>query len=205
MSQKRQNHFYDGWLYHLLADPPLRRVRQLVRTQVKPGSTLIDIGCGTGELIFSLADLCSELVGVEASKRMWSYGSRRARNEGISRVRFIYGDGARLGNFPTGSFDYATACMVLHEMDVSQRLPLLLEMRRLARTLVLVDYRVPPPTNLEAKVCRLIERLAGRNHYRNFISFVSGGGLPVLVEKLGLSMQRETFFQRQCFHLITSA
>jgi ubiquinone/menaquinone biosynthesis C-methylase UbiE len=136
---------------------------------------------------------------------MWSYGSRRARNEGISRVRFIYGDGARLGNFPTGSFDYATACMVLHEMDVSQRLPLLLEMRRLARTLVLVDYRVPPPTNLEAKVCRLIERLAGRNHYRNFISFVSGGGLPVLVEKLGLSMQRETFFQRQCFHLITSA
>jgi hypothetical protein len=92
--------------------------------------------------------------------------------------------------------------MVLHEMDVSQRLPVLREMRRLARTLVLVDYRVPPPTNLEAKVCRLIERLAGRNHYRNFISFLDSGGLQVLMDRLALSIQKEIFFQRQCFHLV---
>jgi 2-polyprenyl-3-methyl-5-hydroxy-6-metoxy-1,4-benzoquinol methylase len=73
MAQKLQDSFYDGWLYHLFVDPVLRRVHRLVRSQVKSGSTLIDIGCGTGELLFSLADVGSELVGVETSKRMWSF------------------------------------------------------------------------------------------------------------------------------------
>ena len=63
MAQKHQDNFYDGWLYHLFVDPVLRRVRRLVRDQVTAGSSLIDIGCGTGELLFSLADRCSELVG----------------------------------------------------------------------------------------------------------------------------------------------
>jgi 2-polyprenyl-3-methyl-5-hydroxy-6-metoxy-1,4-benzoquinol methylase len=79
MAQKLQDSFYDGWLYHLFVDPVLRRVHRLVRSQVKSGSTLIDIGCGTGELLFSLADVGSELVGVETSKRMWSFADRQAR------------------------------------------------------------------------------------------------------------------------------
>ena len=66
--------------------------------------------------------------------------------------------------------------MVLHEMGVSQRLPVLREMQRLARNLVLVDYRVPPPANLAAVICRIIERLAGNYHYRNYLSFTKDGG-----------------------------
>jgi len=202
MLRKRHDHFYEGWLYHLLIDPTLLRVRRLIRGQVKPETTLIDFGCGTGELIFFLGDWCSELVGVEASKRMWSYGSRRARDQGPNKVRLIYGDGARLENFSTGSFDYATACMVLHEMHGSQRLPVLREMQRLARTLILVDFRAPPPPNLEARICRLVERLGGRRHYHNFTDFMRAGGLPPLLEKLGLSIQTEISIQKQCFHLV---
>jgi len=52
MVRKRQEHFYEGGLYHLLIDPTLVRLRRLIRGQVKPGTTLIDFGCGTGELVF---------------------------------------------------------------------------------------------------------------------------------------------------------
>jgi len=204
MVRKRQEHFYEGGLYHLLIDPTLVRLRRLIRGQVKPGTTLIDFGCGTGELLFFLADWCSDLVGVETSKRMWSYGSRRARSRGHNKVRLIYGDGARLDNLPTGSFDYATSCMVLHEMPGSQRLPLLREMQRLARTLILVDYRVPPPPNLEARICRLVERLAGRRHYHNYTNFMKTGGLPPLLKNLGLSIETEISIQKRCFHLVTA-
>ncbi len=166
------------------------------------GSTLIDIGCGTGELLFSLADVCSDLVGIEISNRMWSYASRQVRDRKLKNIRVIFGDGAELGNFPDDCFDYATACMVLHEMDGSQRLPVLREMRRLARTLISVDYRVPPPANLSAAICRFIERLAGRRHYHNYVSFLQGGGLLTLFPGLGLSVQKEIAFHKQCFHLI---
>jgi SAM-dependent methyltransferase len=202
MVQARQDNFCDGRLYHLFVDPVLRKARKLVRGQVKQGSTLIDIGCGTGELLFSLVDVCSELVGIETSNRMWSYASRRAQIRKLDNVSVIFADGAELDNFSTGSFDYATACMVLHEMEESKRLPVLREMQRVARTLILVDYRVPPPANLAAAICRFIERLAGRHHYRNYASFLKGGGLLTLFEVLGLSIQKELSFNNHCFHLI---
>lgn len=201
MGQKRKDHLYDGWLYHFLVDPLLRRVNRLVRSQLKPGSTLIDIGCGTGELLFSLADLGSELVGVETSKRMWSFANQQARRRGFNNVQILFGDGAKLENYSAGFFDYAIACMVLHEMDASQRLPVLKEMKRLALNLILVDYRVPPPANLAVTMCRFIERLAGPRHFRNYTSFINGGGLLSLFETLGLTVQREITFYSHCLHL----
>jgi SAM-dependent methyltransferase len=205
MARKRKDHLYEGWLYHRLADPALLRVRRLVRTQVDAASSLIDIGCGTGELLISMAEWCSELAGVESSKRMWSYATSRVSVHSFDNVEIIYGDGARLGRIPSGTYDYATACMVFHEMEEDRRTPVLLEMQRLARTLILVDYRVPPPTNLAAKICHLVERLAGRRHYRNFSSFLSRGGLPPLLEELGLSVEEEISFHRQCFQLMRTA
>jgi hypothetical protein len=118
-------------------------------------------------------------------------------------VQILFGDGAKLENFSPGSFDYAIACMVLHEMDVSQRLPVLKEMKRLAPQIILVDYRVPPPTNLAVTMCRFIERLAGPRHFRNYTSFINGGGLLPLCETLGLPVQREITFYSHCLHLIT--
>ena len=202
MGQERKDHFYEGWLYHFLVDPLLRRVHRLVRSQVKPGSTLIDIGCGTGELLFSLADVGSELVGVETSKRMWSFANQRARVRGFHNVQVLFGDGAKLDNFSAGSFDFAIASMVLQEMDASRRLPVLKEMRRLATHVILVDYRVPPPANLAAAMCRLIERLAGPRHFRNYTSFVNGGGLQSFYETLGLTVQKEITFYSHCLHLV---
>jgi demethylmenaquinone methyltransferase/2-methoxy-6-polyprenyl-1,4-benzoquinol methylase len=204
MTQTRQEHFYDGWLYHVCVDPALRKARKLLRRQIKPQSSLIDIGCGTGELVISLSDSCSELVGVETSQRMWSYAQQRALDEGLTNVRIIFAHGTRLADFPDGYFDYATACMVFHEMDARQRLPVLKEMKRLAGTLILVDYRLPMPVNLAAFMCRSIERLAGRHHYRNYRSFLEGGGLIPLVETLELTVQQEVPFYNRCLHLLRS-
>ena len=202
MSQKRSENFYDGWLYHVLVDPALRKARRLVRRQIKPGSSLIDIGCGTGELVLFLADSCTELVGVEASPRMWAYATRRARGLGFTNVQFVFASGEKLGAFPSGYFDYASACMVLHEMKAGQRLPVLREMQRLARTLILVDYLVPPPVHFVATFCRFIERLAGGLHYSNYRSFTESGGLLPLLETLGLPVNRQVPFLNRCLHLV---
>ena len=205
MTQTRQENFYDGWLYHLLVDPGLRKARKLVRRQVKPESSLIDIGCGTRELVFSLSDSCRELVGVEASQGMWAYAHQRVRDLGLRNVRFIFASAEELADFPSASFDYATACMVLHEMEAEQRLPVLREMQRLADTLILVDYRVPPPVNFVATTCRLIERLAGSHHYRNYLSFTKSGGLLSLLGRLNLSVNKEVHFFSSCLHLVQAS
>ena len=202
MSRKRSENFYDGWLYHILVDPALRKTRRLVRRQIQPGSSLIDIGCGTGELVLFLADSCTELVGVEASHRMWAYATERVRDLGLTNVQFVFASGEKLAAIPNGYFDYASACMVLHEMKAGQRLPVLREMQRLARTLILVDYRVPPPVHFVASLCRFIERLAGGLHYGNYRSFTENGGLLPLLKSLDLSVNREIIFLKHCLHLL---
>jgi hypothetical protein len=133
---------------------------------------------------------------------MWSFANQRARVRGFNNVQVLFGDGANLKDFSAGFFDYAIACMVLHEMDASQRLPVLKEMKRLAPHVILVDYRVPPPTNLAVTMCQFIERLAGPRHFRNYASFINNGGLVPLCETLSLSVQREITFYSHCLHLV---
>ena len=202
MAKNQGSRLYDGWLYHLVVDPALARARRLVRDQVRRGSALIDMGCGTGALLFSLVDRCSGLVGVERSGRMWDYGRRRAQALGLSRVRFLQGDATRLDSLADGSFDYASATMVFHEMEREKRFPLLMEMRRLAPTLIVVDYRVPLPAGLSGILIHLIEGLVGRDHYRNFRSFVDLGGLAPLLVKQDLSVEEEVPLHGSSLHLL---
>jgi SAM-dependent methyltransferase len=205
MSEQRRDHLYDGWIYHLAVDPVLARARRLVRSRVRQGGSLIDMGCGTGALLFSLAGWCSDLVGVELSGRMWSYGRRRADALGLAGVRLIRDDATELEALRDGSFDYASATMVLHEMAEERRLPLLSEMKRLARTLILVDYRTPFPAGPRGTFILLIERLAGADHYRHFRSFVKVGGLPPLLERQGLTVEEEIPFHGGSLHLVRAA
>lgn len=202
MRKHQDSHLYDGWIYHFVVDPALARARRIVRDQVRRGSALIDMGCGTGALLFSLADRCSGLVGVERSRRMWDYGRRRAEALGLNQIRFVQGDATQLDTFPDGSFDYASATMVFHEMEREKRLPLLMEMRRLAPTLIIVDYRVSLPAGLSGIFIRLIEGLAGRDHYRNFRSFVELGGLAPLLMEQGLSIEEELPLHGSSLHLL---
>jgi SAM-dependent methyltransferase len=202
MAKQQGSRLYDGWLYHLAVDPALARARRLVRHQVRRGSALIDMGCGTGALLFYLADWCSELVGVERSGRMWDYGRRRAEALGLNQIRFVRGDATHVDTLRDSSFDYASASMVFHETEREKRLPLLLEMRRLAPTLIIVDYQVPLPTGLSGIFIRLIEGLAGRDHYRNFQSFVELGGLTPLLTKQGLAVKEKITLHGSSLHLV---
>jgi SAM-dependent methyltransferase len=205
MAEGRRDHVYDGWIYHLAVDPVLGRARRLVRSRVRRGSSLIDMGCGTGSLLFSLADWCSDLVGVDVSRRMWSYGSRRAEALGLSRVRLIRGDATKLEAFPDSAFEYAAATMVLHEMAKERRPSLLNEMKRVARTLIIVDYRVPCTARLAATFVRFVERLGGADQYCHFRSFVDLGGLLPLLEGQGLTVEEEVPFHGGSLHLVRAA
>ena len=51
-------------------------------------------------------------------------------------------------------------------------------------------------------MCRVIERLAGPRHFRNYTSFVNGGGLQSFDETLGLAVLREITFYSHCMHLV---
>jgi SAM-dependent methyltransferase len=96
---------------------------------VGTGERLLEVGCGTGSLTFTLARTAAfaELTAIDYSDVY--VAAARARNQD-PRIRIEHGDAVAL-RFPDGSFDRALSLLVLH--FVSDPAKGVAEMRRVTR------------------------------------------------------------------------
>src|SRR5580692_4053407 len=96
---------------------------------VRDGESIIDVGCGTGSLIFTLLDAARDLrlTGVDYAPVFLE--AARAKPKAAS-VRFEQADATALP-FEDASFDRALSLLVLHFVPESRRA--LAEMRRVVK------------------------------------------------------------------------
>ena len=181
-----QNHFYDGWIYRKLLDPSLTGIRKRVSRLILENTTVLDVGCGTGDQLFYLSSQIKSGLGVELSATMIKTCEDQARARGISNCDFLLADASNLSSLQDKSFDYAVCSLVIHEMPATVRIPVLTEMTRLGKQLILVDWIYPQPSLIKKMSTHFIECLAGREHYAGFRSFLEQGGMPSLLKTLGL-------------------
>ena len=120
---------------------------------------VLDVGCGTGSWIASLANYnLHKAIGSDFSQKMILQATKNNKN-----LNCILQKDSSLSVFPDKSFNLVTATFVLHGMKSEKRLELLKEMRRLAKDYVVVHdfYRGTP------LLVRLLEFLE-RSDYVNF-------------------------------------
>ncbi|MFP4477039.1 MAG: class I SAM-dependent methyltransferase [Desulfatibacillaceae bacterium] len=183
-----KRHWYDGWLYATFYDPFEKRKRDLISRYIEPGSTVLDVACGTGALAFSLADRCEKVVGVELSRTMVRFAGARQRDSGPDNVEFVHGDATCLDKVVVERFDYATMALGLHEMPETVRIDALRSMAEMADTLVLADFLAPQPFNLRGGLNTLMEFfIGGPKNFVFYREYICGGGLDGLLERAGLA------------------
>jgi SAM-dependent methyltransferase len=190
--------FYYGKPYHMVIDRITAQTWEKVVELVPADASVLDVGCGTGELGFLLKSKrnCT-VVGVDLSLRMVAYAN--ARNP-YPDVTFLHRDAGDLGEFGDGHFDAAVLCLVMHELPRDKRLSVISELLRVAKETVIVDSNVPLPGNITGAGIRLIEVTIGRDHYDNFRSYIADGGIAHILEQAGLSgnvAHREVFKQNR--------
>jgi SAM-dependent methyltransferase len=79
---------------HGLLDPAVRSAwSDLLQQYVPPGSTVLDLGCGTGSLSVLLAEQGHVVTGVDLSPRMVAAARAKAARHGTD-VSFFIGDAA---------------------------------------------------------------------------------------------------------------
>jgi SAM-dependent methyltransferase len=86
---------FEPQFMHALAavDPTLIRALELA-----PGDRVLDVGCGSGEPSLTLAQLVAprgSVLGLDIARGMLAVARRRARERGVTNLRFAMGDAAR--------------------------------------------------------------------------------------------------------------
>jgi ubiquinone/menaquinone biosynthesis C-methylase UbiE len=106
---------------------------------VPPGSTILDVAGGTGQLGRHLARAGGSAVIVDLTDAMLDAGLRSVQQEGRDDVVFVRGDATSLP-FPDRQFDVVVSRFALHHMDDPGRA--VAEMARVCRpegTVTLID------------------------------------------------------------------
>lgn len=184
---------YDGRIYGRIVEPMLAGVHSLVVDALPPGGPVLDACCGTGGLARRIAATGPEVVGVDLSPRNIDYARRAAAESSTeSSVTFEIGDVAHLP-YGDDAFETATIVMALHEMPDDCRIPVLRELTRVARQVLIVDFEAPMPRNASGVRNRAMEIAAGNSHFRAFRDYSRRGGLDRLLDEAGVTV----YSQRQ--------
>lgn len=143
----RFSHFYDAFI-RLHARKERNTTRKfLVRAahlERKSKPRVLDICCGTGDVILSFAAESSDglWVGYDFSHRMLLKASEKDQS---ARVRFLEGDAAELP-FPDGIFDVCCCSHALYELKRNARRMALGEMYRVVRDdglVLIMEHEMP--------------------------------------------------------------
>src|SRR3989344_4141634 len=72
---------------------------------IKPPLKVLDLGCGDGTTAIPLAKLGADVVGIDIAANLVEAGNRRAKELGLSNLKFQGGDACDLKGVPDHSFD----------------------------------------------------------------------------------------------------
>lgn len=131
---------------------------------ILPPASVLDVGCGTGALCAAWNSRGFTVTGVDRAPGMLAVA--RAKTAGLP-VALLQGDVLVGLPFPADSFDYVIASHVAHGLQKDDRARFYMELRRLARRMVIVHDFSPIPSRL----ITLVERLE-RSDYHSFIASV---------------------------------
>jgi SAM-dependent methyltransferase len=205
LNLENKNHWYDGIFYDKLIAPNQDGAFVHVKDLIADGSTLLDVGCGTGRLAFQLADKCDSIDAIDPSARNINIAHRKLAGKPTNGVRFHHADALGYLAEENVRFDYATISYVLHEIDERERDTLLRALSSVARNIIIVDYLVPQPRDHWRMLNTVVEFAAGPDHYRNFKSFIAGNGLKGLLERTGLTVLKELKNDPASSHIVLAA
>jgi ubiquinone/menaquinone biosynthesis C-methylase UbiE len=180
--------FIGGLIYDGILEPPLKNIKKRVahfvtRYDLYP---VLDICCGSGVQCFRIFEKRNGSVyGLDLDRGMIQYAVSK-----YPSIPFMCADAAHVplkDNCVSG----AILSYALHDKPPEIRSQMLKEVRRVLRPegrIVFVDFE--PPWSKKSRMAMLyvygIEKMAGRDHFKNGRQFLLEGGLRTFLRRNGL-------------------
>jgi 2-polyprenyl-3-methyl-5-hydroxy-6-metoxy-1,4-benzoquinol methylase len=123
-------HWYDGWLYDRIIAPNQDKLFGQIKNLIEPQSTIIDVGCGTGRLEFTLADKSKSVLGIDLSKRNIDRANLSLLQFPDVKISFQHNNLSDIISNGNVHFDFAILTYVIHEINTEERVNLLRDIAR---------------------------------------------------------------------------
>ena len=174
---KNKFHWYDGLFYDKMIAPNQDGTFAIMREMMKPNSSVIDIGTGTGRFVFQATNKFRKIVGVDLSSRNINFANSQLEKSNFTNISFLHANATEIKSHFPEKFDYSAISYVIHEMPYEMRLTVLKAMSEISNTIIIGDYFVPQPKNKRGISNRIAEFLAGTDHFNNYRNFTKHNGI----------------------------
>ncbi len=197
-----KSHWYDGWFYDKFIAPNQDKLFWQIKNLIEKDSKVIDVGCGTGRFSFLIADKCNAVLGIDPSKRNIDRAKLSLSQKPNNKVSFGNCTLNQLLSEREEHFDYAVSTYVLHEINEEERVNFLENISKVSEKIIIGDYLYPAKAGLWNALNEVVEFAAGRNHYRNYKSFMAKGGIKKFASEAGLKVIAENKNQSLTNHWV---
>ncbi|MCU0472989.1 MAG: class I SAM-dependent methyltransferase [Bacteroidales bacterium] len=175
-------------LYNIFIDPLISGLRSAVTEKAGNPDRVIDIACGTGSLAIALASRSGHVTGIDLDVELINFASERAGIKGVNNIKFEVHDASDLSRYRDKEFDIAVTSMAIHQFEEELAVKILVEMKRIAARVIISDYNYPMLRGFSRSVAYSIERMAKGDHTRNFMNYMSRGGIRYFTVAAGLTV-----------------
>jgi len=172
------------WLKAKGADRVLAPLRRELIELMEKDASVLEIGCGTGDLIFQSSEIISRGLGVDLDNNMIEYAEGKKRERGLHHISFKCIDASEL---KTGIYDISTSTLCLHEMGKNKACELLKMMVENSNKALIADYTEPKTLSGKFGI-EFDEMLSG--HYGNFKKYRKNGGIPFYAGQIGAKIHK---------------
>lgn len=163
-------------------------MRELIIEQLDEGCRLLDVGCGTGDLLFRARDKISYGLGVDLDAGMIRFANKRKTTLRVDHLHFGQADINKMPQLAQQSFDIASSTLCLHEMPIETAVQVLKTLAAHSQKILIADF-----IRAESRWSRLSiefdELISG--HYARFRRYRRAGGLPQLADHAGLAVKQQ--------------
>ena len=174
-----------AWFKSKTADNILSPVRELIIGLIDKNSEVLEIGCGTGDLLFKASRKIGLGLGVDLNQQMIDFANDRKQKEKCGNLEFICEDITSSPGFASRRFDVSTSTLCLHEMREEDAIDTLELLANHSSKLIIADYTLPRSRWGKISI-ELDEFISG--HYRRFTYYRERGGMPYLAKRASLDI-----------------
>lgn len=174
------------WLKSRMADRVLAPLREEIVSLIEQDSNLLEIGCGTGDLLFRSADKLNHGLGIDIDEAMIAHAVARKAASDLNNIDFACVDAAEMH---ARHYDIVCSTLCLHEMGERDACRVLEKMVDISGQVIIADYSTAKTLSGRVGI-ELDEMFSG--HYRNFRNYRKNGEIPAYAARVGAVVRDET-------------